>query len=61
MSSVHLVPPQVIDAAINLDHASLNSNERSAIRQRLETIRDYCNDALMRDARRFETNIKKKR
>jgi len=44
-NNIHLVPQVVIDCAENL-LKSTNSNMKDTYTMRLETIRDYCNQAL---------------
>ncbi len=61
MKNSHLVPPAVHDIISNLESNSLGENERLALIQRLETIRDFCNKTLNRIAREDELKGKRKK
>lgn len=54
MKNLHLVPPAVHDIIVALESGSLGENERLALIQRLETIRDTCNVTLTRITREAE-------
>lgn len=46
MKNLHLVPVNVLDLVEKINDRSLRENEHVNYVLRLETIRDYCNEAL---------------
>ncbi len=52
MRNEHLVPPPVLDTINRLRGERLGENERLALIQRLEVIREFCDKALEREQKR---------
>jgi hypothetical protein len=55
----HLIPPIIIDIVIQLDNLQIAENERMALIQRLETVRDFCIKNLNRLERKIQDENKK--
>lgn len=48
MKNLHLIPINVLDLVDKLNASDVMENERGNYLLRLETIRDYCNQAIMK-------------
>jgi hypothetical protein len=57
--NAHLIPPIIIDIVIQLDNLQIAENERMALIQRLETVRDFCIKNLNRLERKIQDENKK--
>jgi len=47
--NLHLVPINVVDIVERLNNKDLRDNEKQILLQRLETIRDYCASAIVKN------------
>jgi hypothetical protein len=52
--NIHLIPQIILDITLQLDNPSVRDNERLALIQRIEAIRDCCIKTLSRDQRKQE-------
>jgi hypothetical protein len=58
--NVHLIPVPIQDIVIQLENSSVGENEKMALLQRLEVIKDFCIKALNRQQRKDDEVNKKK-
>jgi hypothetical protein len=56
-NKIHLVSQVVIDCAENIFNPSNNAHVRDAYLMRIEAIRDYCNEVLIRASKDKDKNI----
>jgi hypothetical protein len=61
MKNVHLIPVPIQDIVIQLENSLVGENEKLALLQRLEVIKDFCIKALNREQRKNEEMNKKQR
>ena len=55
----HLIPVVINDIVIQLENQQIGENERMALIQRLETVRDFCIKNLNRLERKMQEENKK--
>lgn len=60
MSNLHLVPANVIDIVEKLSNKDIFANEEMNYVLRLEAIRDYCQDAIIKSNNKPSKIFKKK-
>lgn len=58
--NIHLIPAIIQDIVNQLEHPNVRENERLALIQRLESIRDFVNKALNKDQKKIQENNKPK-
>ena len=58
--NIHLIPPIIHDIIEQLENPNVNENEKMALIQRLDTIKDFCISALNRQQRKDEEANRKK-
>ena len=56
-TNIHLVPQVVIDCAENIFNTSNNANVRDTYTHRIEVIREYCNEVLVRASKDKDRNV----
>ena len=58
--NIHLIPVPVQDVVIQLENSQIGENEKMALIQRLETIKEFCIKALNRQQKRDDEANRKK-